>query len=156
MSQKYSKEISLSSEEGKALVTLLKRIYDFDEFEIPLLSSFVTIAAELKDTTRKPNKLLFVVWNNWPSGYKFDLEIAYAHKKICMLHTNAPHKNSDGTLIDAPHLHLYKEGTTNFDAIPFGEFLKDKDKIDQCIFDFLSYCSVENINDLPLQLELEF
>ncbi|MGB4408240.1 MAG: hypothetical protein WBI82_15380 [Sphaerochaeta sp.] len=73
-----------------------------------------------------------------------------------MLHTKVPHKNSDGTRIEAPHLHLYKEGTTNYDAIPFGEFLKDKEKIDQCIFDFLSYCRVENVNDLPLQLELEF
>ena len=150
------KEISLSTDEGRALVTLLKRIYDFDEFEIPMLSRDVTIAAELKDSTKKNNKLLFRVWNNGPCVYKFDLEISYAQKKLCMLHTSSPHRNSDGTLIEAPHLHLYKEGSSNYDAIPFGEFLKDKDKIDQCIFDFLSYCRVENINDLPLQLELEF
>lgn len=111
------------------------------------------IAAEIKEVEDSLRHLTFIIYNNGIGNYKFDLELTYGRKKLCMLHTSQPHKNKNGETIPAPHLHLYDEELSYKNAINF-PCLRDCNNINQSVNDFLTYCHVENIGDLPLQFEL--
>lgn len=151
---KKNRTISLSTEQSLNMIAMVKRIFDCAEFESPRKGAEEIIAAEIRDIEDSFKKVTFLIYNNDKGNYKFDLEITYAKHKLCMLHTSKSHSNPDGTIVKPPYLHIYTEKYGHKQAIAF--YLRNIDNINQCIVEFLAYCGVENIGDLPpLQLELE-
>lgn len=148
------KQISIGTDEGRAMIKLLKRIYDCEDFSVPDCERDEVIAAELIEKKMEYNKMYFAIYNNGASGFDLRLRLAYSKDILCMLHTKKPHRNTDGSLIHGPHLHRYQQGKSHYDAIAFSEYLRDSEEIGACLYDFLSYCGVDNLNDLPIQFEL--
>jgi hypothetical protein len=146
--------ISLSTDEGRALIKLFKKIYDCDQFEMPGLEADEIIAAELENQAFPYTKLYFSIWNHGNSGFHLDMKLAYSKIILCILHTKAKHRNRDGTLIEGAHLHIYQQGVSSYEAIDFSKNLRDSDEIGSCLIDFLSYCAVTNLRELPVQSEL--
>lgn len=151
---KKKAQVSLGTDEGRALIKLVKRIYDYDDFEMPKLETDEIIAAELEDKDLEYSKLYFTVWNHGSTGFHLDLKLAYSKTILCILHTKKPHKNRDGSRIDGAHLHIYEQGQQSYEAIDFSVNLQNSDEIGSCLVDFLTYCGVANVGDLPIQFEL--
>ncbi len=151
MGKKY---LFLSEEEGRAMVTWLKQLVDTNDFAMPLANREEFIPAELLEYNGTEKDLVFSIINNTPKGFSFILETRYSRKILCMLHTHARHRNRDGNLINSPHLHVYEENERTYDAIYFGDYLKDTEKIGSGLIAFLKYCAVNNINDLSIEEDL--
>lgn len=63
-----------------------------------------------------------------------------------------PHDNPDGTTVQCPHIHIYKEGYNLSWAYPLPDHLPtDPTKLIDVLIDFLSYNNVKNVSDYSYQ-----
>ena len=74
----------------------------------------------------------------------------FYNNKICLLRVdtygnNAPHINSDGTIIPAktPHIHIFDEQSGDHDAMPLPSSFKNADDIIETLVNFLKYCNID-------------
>lgn len=62
------------------------------------------------------------------------------------------HDNPDGTTIECPHIHIYKEGYNLSWAYPLPQIIKtDPENLLQILIDFFEYNKVTNINHFSYQ-----
>lgn len=68
---------------------------------------------------------------------------------LARLDFNSPHRNPDGTEIDIPHLHIYREGFGDKWAyqVP-ANMLKNPSDAWQVLLDFMSYCRVVELPNI--------
>lgn len=65
----------------------------------------------------------------------------------------APHRNPDGTEIDVPHLHLYREGFGDRWAFPVPRgMLSEPGSARQVLQDFMAYCHIVDAPDIEFGL----
>jgi hypothetical protein len=62
-----------------------------------------------------------------------------------------PHTNPDGSSIDCPHLHIYKEGYEDRWAYPLPDLFSAEENLITKLIEFLEYCKVNNIGVLGIQ-----
>jgi len=63
-----------------------------------------------------------------------------------------PHDNPDGTVVECPHIHIYKEGYDLTWAYPLDEKLQtDPSDLITVLIDFLKYTNVNNCNQYSIQ-----
>lgn len=58
---------------------------------------------------------------------------------------SAPHRNPDGKVIPAPHLHLYKEGHGDRWAYPLPEAFTDPTDAQKTLVEFLAFCHIKKL-----------
>lgn len=61
---------------------------------------------------------------------------------------SAPHRNPDGQVVPAPHLHIYREGFGDKWAFPLPVEFTHPGDVQKTLEQFLAYC---NIKKLPVQ-----
>lgn len=63
-----------------------------------------------------------------------------------------PHDNPDGSIVECPHIHIYKEGYNLSWAYPLhGVINTDPDNLVQVLIDFFEYNKVNNIKNYSYQ-----
>ncbi len=67
---------------------------------------------------------------------------------------SSPHCNPDDTVVESPHLHVYREGFGDSWAIPLPENFPITEGLDEWLIQFLEYCRIVNANALALPKEL--
>ncbi|MCY3574558.1 MAG: hypothetical protein OXG92_12490 [Chloroflexi bacterium] len=63
-----------------------------------------------------------------------------------------PHRNADGTVVQAPHLHLYREGFHDRWAIaPPSDKFSDLEDLQVTLDDFMRFCNIVQPPDIRIQ-----
>ncbi|MDR1798121.1 MAG: hypothetical protein LBR44_11945 [Clostridiales Family XIII bacterium] len=140
----------LTQAEADNLIAMLKTIERPTAFRFPLAGEQKTVDAVSGDGRER---FLFDVNRSHIKLSKCTYQNRY-RKDTVLLRLDigrGPHNNPDGSSVDCPHLHIYKEGYEDrwAYALPAG-FTADENLITKLI-EFLKYCNVENIDALPMQ-----
>jgi hypothetical protein len=64
----------------------------------------------------------------------------------------APHRNPDGTELECPHLHIYREGYGDKWAFAVPPGFSDLDDAWQTLQDFMQHCNIVEVPDIRREL----
>lgn len=139
--------IDLTQSEADALLAMEKRKEDDNIWDYPALGGRISIPLISQD---KREKFLLDVSR---SG-KIVLKGKYQNRARCTLilarfdFGGGIHRNPDGTEVDCPHLHVYREGYGDKWAYPVSaDVFADTSDDWQVLNDFMRFC---NITDPPM------
>ncbi len=134
--------IGLTQDEADALLTMPKHRIDDQEWLYPTHGGNLSI--ELFSSDKREHFLLDI------SRGQINLtKTRYQNRArrifiVARLELNGPrHRNPDGTWVECPHLHLYKEGYADRWAYPISETLFGnlRDPF-QTLDDFMAFCNI--------------
>ncbi len=135
-------DLDLSQEEADALIAVDKHRASADAFDFPGLGG--SLSVPLVSGDRRENFSLDIGVGRIDLS-KVTLQNR-ARQVIILLRLDVngpPHRNPDGTEIECPHLHRYREGCGDKWAFPVppGRF-SDLDDTWQTLHEFMDYCNV--------------
>lgn len=142
----------MSEEDAKNLINLLKTIYNnivklpsFGEHKTYTLNSTTTRDVFIVNINRKSKNY---------NKYTIQARVQGSNVKLMrldILSDNVPHRNSDGTYIYGPHLHIFKEGKELADAV---EYKDDEGFLENCIKFLDSFHLIDYKLDYQSELQL--
>lgn len=165
------KRVALTTEEADRLVKAPKTITNTKDYHLP---SFFT-NKELQERKGQVNSPLSVDGNDarlkiasarkgrTEEEGKFSSVLIYSYTKdriraadLCS--GKLCHMNPDGTIVEGPHLHVYKEEYGDRLAIPLSQCqeFKDPQNIPVTFMDFMEYCNIQNAGAISTQGEIDF
>ncbi len=134
-------EITITQVEADSLIQMPKACLDCNPYDFPHPGEKVLV--NLQSTDGRERFILDV------SRAKIEMrKVKYQtryHKVIILTRLDifgAPHTNPDGSIVDCPHIHKYKEGFGDKWAYPLPEFFSKTDNLLEVLFDFLDYNNV--------------
>lgn len=135
-------DAELSQAEADALLRMEKRRLDDDAVPFPAPGQNITV--ELRSTDNR-EKFLLDLWRSGTIRSKVRFQIR-ARQKVVLARldlSETPHRNPGGEKLASPHLHLYREGDDDKQAIPAPtDWFTELDNINKTLADFMNYCNI--------------
>ncbi len=142
MEERLLSDILMTQEEADYLLTMEKRRVDDSVNSFPLLGKQTVL--HLQSLDLRENFLL-----DLSRGRRKELRIKLqtrARTDIRLVRLDLggrPHRNDDGTLVQPPHLHLYREGFHDRWAItPPSDKFSDLGDLQVTLDDFMRFCNI--------------
>lgn len=110
-------ELTLTQEEADALLAMEKHRANDGVLEFPAPGQNITIVLKSRD---KREEFLLDVWRSGTIQSKVRFQIR-ARQSVVLARldlSETPHRNPGGEKISSPHLHLYREGDNDRQALP--------------------------------------
>lgn len=134
----------LSQEDADILARTLKRIVSGSVLVVPIMGQKETWEAEsyeherfLLDVRRGRKRIVQVTLQERYQGNEILVRVDY---------DGPPHMNPDGTIIETPHVHLYRAGYNDRWAFPLPpELIGESGSAEQILHSFLAFCGVDPI-----------
>ena len=141
----------LTQKEADELINLIKILLEYKSIAIPIMGDQKKVV--LKD--KESGKIRFTVDMQRKSYniHKITYQTRINSEILLRLDIEGPpHPNPDGTEIDGPHIHIYREGCSDSWAYPLNDVIQtDQTDLAKVLVDFLKYNHVENIPEITFQ-----
>ena len=146
----------LSQERVDYLIKVLKVLkYEGKVIAFPMPTQQEVIEVQSDDMNR--DKFLFYINRKGQYNLKKCTYLSRYNNTYNLLRIDIngpPHDNPDGTTVECPHIHIYKEGYNLSWAYPLNSVIKTNPKdLIQVLIDFLKYNNVKNTKNYYIQEE---
>jgi hypothetical protein len=139
-------EIIISQEEADSLTKMPKARMDEQSYDFPIPGEKVSV--NLQSTDGRERFILVV------SRGKIEIKKATyqsRYHKIIILNrldiVGPPHTNPDGSIVDCPHIHIYREGYGDKWAYPLPVTFSKTESLLKVLDEFMSY---NNVTEPPM------
>lgn len=144
----------ISQIEADRLINVIKRIQNKNKLiSFPNPCEYLLLEAESDDLNK--DKFIFDINRKGQYSLKKCTYQSRYRKSIILLRIDIEgpeHDNPDGSVIECPHIHIYREGFGTSWAYPLPQEIKtDTSNLLQVLIDFLEYNNVNNINSYSYQ-----
>ena len=141
-------EINLTQSEADALIAMEKHCIEERVWNFPSLGGSLNIP--LVSSDRKENFFLDIGRGriNFNKG-NYQNRGRNVVVLVRLDFGGSPHRNPDGTEIESPHIHIYKEGFGDKWAYPLQDYnLSDRYDIVTAFIDFANFCNIKEIPEI--------